>query len=333
MDIGYAAAVPSPRVLRALGLVAGLAALALIVHRFGGAALTLLTRHWHPQAFAAFLLAVAAALLLAAVRWQILLRGLGLTPRLAHLCAFRAAAQSVAAVLPGGRLGGEPLRVWYAMDIGVPACAAITTVAFDRALEMATGMAFAVIFGLTLVRFEVPGLDRAVSGVLVGATGLAVAIAVCVRRLRGAGLLTPIVARLGTTAIGGMGRTQVLEAAEDTARRLLAQPARLAGAAACGVAADLLTLLQFRWLLGAYDLPSTPIAVVAAIFAAGAARTIPVPGAVGTIEAAQLWLFTTLGHPPEIGLAVGIVTRLRDLAWAAPGCVVLLARGLRRPPA
>jgi uncharacterized membrane protein YbhN (UPF0104 family) len=82
--------------------------------------------------------------------------------------------------------------------------------------------------------------------------------------------------------------------------------------------------VQYACLLAAFDLPSTPVAVVAAIFASGAARTLPVPGAVGTVEAAELWMFGVLGHPPEVGLAVGLATRLRDLVWAAPGFAFLL---------
>jgi uncharacterized membrane protein YbhN (UPF0104 family) len=116
----------------------------------------------------------------------------------------------------------------------------------------------------------------------------------------------------------------VVEAAEDGARRLLARPATLATALGIGIVADLLTLVQYKCLLAAFALPSTPVDVVAAVFASGAARTLPVPGAVGTVEAAQLWLFGMLGHPPEVGLAVGLATRLRDVAWAAPGAVFML---------
>jgi hypothetical protein len=112
---------------------------------------------------------------------------------------------------------------------------------------------------------------------------------------------------------------------------LLDEPRRLAVALAVGVAADLLTLVQYACLLAAFGLPHEPIAIVAAVFASGAARMLPVPGAVGTVEAAQVWIFGVLGHPPEVGLAVGIATRLRDLVWAAPGLTYFLVRALRPP--
>jgi uncharacterized membrane protein YbhN (UPF0104 family) len=60
------------------------------------------------------------------------------------------------------------------------------------------------------------------------------------------------------------------------------------------------------------------------VFATGAAHALPVPGAVGTLEGATTWLFEILGHPPEVGLAVGLAVRLREVVWLTPGLVWLL---------
>src|SRR5262249_6684074 len=70
----------------------------------------------------------------------------------------------------------------------------------------------------------------------------------------------------------------------------------------------------------------------AAVFATGAAHSLPVPAAVGALEGAQLELFRMLGHPPAVGLAVGLAVRLREGAWIVPGILYLLLRppGLRR---
>jgi hypothetical protein len=54
-----------------------------------------------------------------------------------------------------------------------------------------------------------------------------------------------------------------------------------------------------------------------------------VPAAVGALEGAQMWIFGTLGHPAEVGLAVGLAVRLRELVWIMPGLVYLLVRGIR----
>ena len=87
-------------------------------------------------------------------------------------------------------------------------------------------------------------------------------------------------------------------------------------------------LLEYHLLLAAFQLPHTPIAIVAAVFATGAAHALPVPAGVGVLEGAMLWLFTALGHPPAVGLAIGFVARLREVVWVLPGLLYLAAHDL-----
>jgi hypothetical protein len=42
-----------------------------------------------------------------------------------------------------------------------------------------------------------------------------------------------------------------------------------------------------------------------------------------------VWLFALLGHPPDVGLAVGLALRLREMVWLLPGAAYLVTRGLR----
>jgi uncharacterized protein (TIRG00374 family) len=316
-------------VFLALNLVLGLGGLGWMLRHFGHDALSLLSGRHSPGLLAAFVATVMAAIVASALRWRILLRALDLRPGFLHLCAYRAASQSLSAVLPGGRLGGEPLRAWWAIASGVPAPAAITTVVVDRTLEMATGLACVVAFALVLMQRDLPGIGQTVGGALVGVGSLVAALAIGTRRLRSGGLLAPFVRTLGLTRPAIAQHVGVIAESEEAARRLLARPMALAIALGVGLLADLLTLVQYKCLLAAFGLPSSLVAVVGAVFASGAARTLPVPGAVGTVEAAELWMFGLLGYPPEVGVAVGLVIRLRDLAWAAPGFVVLIVRTLR----
>jgi uncharacterized membrane protein YbhN (UPF0104 family) len=89
-----------------------------------------------------------------------------------------------------------------------------------------------------------------------------------------------------------------------------------------------LVLVEYWLLLSAFGLPATPLAVVAAVFATGAAHSMPVPAGVGVLEGAQMFLFGTLGHPPAVGLAVGLAVRLRELVWVLPGILYLAGRGV-----
>jgi len=215
----------------------------------------------------------------------------------------------------------------------VPGGDAIASVAVDRTLEMGAGAAFACVYAALLLRRGVPELEGALVTVSLGAVVLAAGVALTARRLRrGSGLVTVVARSIGLDRLRFVqGQMHVLAAAEDAAARLVAQPGRLRRAFGTGVGVNLLVLVEYHLLLAAFGLPAGALAVVGAIFATGAAHSLPVPAAVGVLEGAQIWLFGTLGHPPEVGLAVGLAVRLRELVWILPGLLYLLARGIVSP--
>ncbi len=320
-------------VILGTNLVVGGAALAWVLHRFGGPALALLAVGPSPGRLVAFFAVAFGEFVGYAARWRLLLAALGSRVELARLTAYRTAGQSLSTLIPSGKLGGEPLRVWLLARDGVPGGMAVASVAIDRALEMATSATFACVFAIVLLRRGVPALTGALATVTLGALALGVGLGVAVRRLRrGTGLVTAFARRTGLDRLGFVGdQIEVLGAAERATGQLLATPLPIAAAFAVGVLTDVLGLVEYHLLLSAFGLPAGPLAVVAAIFATGAAHSLPVPAAVGTLEAGELWLFGMLGHPPEVGLAVGLAVRLRELVWTVPGLGYLLVRAIARP--
>lgn len=307
------------------------AALAWLLARHGASALALLGARPDVGALAGVLLVAAAALAGHAERWRMLLAGLGYRPPLARLAAFRAAGQAVSALVPSARLGGDPLRAWLlaARDVSPPG--AIASVAVDRALEIGSSAAFAVLFALVLLQQGIPVLRGTLVTAILAGTAVALGLTVTWRRLHAhAGLVTALIRGTGLDRLRAVqDRLAVLGDAEQAAGALVEQHRRLARAFVAGVAVNLLTPLEYWLLLRAFDLPSGPVAVIAAIFATGAAHSMPVPAGVGVLEGGQTWLFGLLGHPADVGLAVGLAVRLRELLWVSPGLIVLLAITLR----
>jgi uncharacterized protein (TIRG00374 family) len=297
-------------------------------------AFALVSRHVASGALLGFAAMVAAGFVGYALRWRVLLAGLGGNVGLGKLLAWRMAGQTVSSFVPSAKVGGDPLRAFLLARDGVPAGTAIAAVAVDRTLEIAAGAPFACLFATLLLRRGVPEVQGAFVTVSLGALGIAVGLAVAVRRLRrGAGIVTALVRSAGLDRWAIVrGQIGVLATAEAEATRLLDDPRRLAVAFAIGVGVNVIVLFEYRFLLAAFDLPHDALAVVAAIFATGAAHSLPVPAAVGILEGAETWLFTMLGHAAEVGLAVGLAVRLRELVWALPGLVYLAAGGVVRVP-
>jgi uncharacterized protein (TIRG00374 family) len=319
-----------PAVILGTNLAVGSAALAWVLHRFGGAALQVLVARPAPAVLAAFLVAVAACLAGYALRWRMVLGALGLVSPLGALTVYRAAGQSVSTLVPSAKLGGEPVRAWLLLRDRVPAAGVIASVVVDRILDMGASAGFVFLFAAVLVRRGVPELEGAFVSVTVGVVAVVLGVAVAVRRLRrGAGVVTAIARSTGLDRLRVVERQMgVLAGAEECAARLVAQPGQLGRAFAVGIGVNLLVLVEYWLLLRAFGLPAGPLAVVAAIFATGAAHSVPVPAGVGVLEGAQMFVFGTLGHPPEVGLAVGLAVRLRELVWVLPGLVYLLACGV-----
>lgn len=312
-------------------LALGAAILVFMLRTYGGPALDVLQSAPSVPLMATFLGVVATTITCLSYRWGFILRGLSKPPSLAILTLQRSAAHSLAVLVPSGKVGGDPLRTWLATQARVPTGDAIASVTVDRTLEIGSSAPFSVIFVALLLQHGIPELDSALATVVVGSVGLAIGVALAVRRLRsGTGLVSAFVRRSSADRLGFVrSQLEVIESAETATVRLLDQPQRLLAAFAMGLAANLLVIAEIACLLAAFGLPCDTLAVVAAVFATGAAHMLPVPAGIGVLEGAQVWIFGMLGYPMDVGLAVGLAIRFRELIWMAPGLLYLVLRSLR----
>jgi uncharacterized protein (TIRG00374 family) len=319
------------RTLFIANLLLGLGILALVLVRYGGPALEILGAGISVPFLVAFSLAVTATLTSLAWRWGWVLEGVTAPPRLVRLSLYRSAAHTLAVLIPSGKLSGDPLRAWLLTRDGVPVGPAISGVAVDRALELASNSPFSVIFALVLLQPEVPELKGAVVVLGSAMLGLFAGCAIATRRLRhGSGLVAPLIRAMRLDRLKAVNqKMDVLAEADAAAAEIIGNPRRMITALVAGLFTNLLVLVEFAMLLAAFGLPTDPIAVVAAVFATGAAHLLPVPAGIGVLEGANLWLFQLLGYPPDVGLAVGLAARLRELIWMLPGVTTLLTGSIR----
>lgn len=316
------------KLLLGANFVIGAGVLAYILYRYGGSAFALLTEDFSFGFLVVFFGAALATLVCLSWRWRFLLEALTRAPGLAVMTLYRSAAHSLATLIPSGKLGGDPLRVWLAVRGNVAAGSAIASVAVDRTLEVASTAPFSLVFAAILLQQGVPRVTEVMITVGVATLGLLLGIAIAVRRLRrGTGLVTALAKNTKLDRLGFVNaQMQVLEDSERGATRLVDEPARLRTAFGVGIVANVLVIAEFAFLLAAFGLPSDPVAIVAAVFATGAAHMLPVPAGVGVLEGAQVWIFTMLGYPADVGLAVGLAARFRELLWMLPGLAYALVR-------
>ena len=318
------------RVIFATNLLLGSGLIAFVLARYGASALEILGADVSIPMLGAFVVAVAATIVSLSWRWGWILGGVCSAPTLPRLTLYRSAAHSLAVLVPSGKVGGDPLRAWLVARERVPPGPAIASVAVDRALEFASTSPFIMVFAALLLQHGIPQLERTLVTVSLATLGLVVGIVIAVRRLRrGIGLVAPLVHTMRLDRFRVVDRQMDVMSESDTAAaELVGQRRRMFAAFVAGLVSNLLVIGEFFLLMAAFGLPTNPTTIVAAIFATGAAHMLPIPAGIGVLEGANMWLFQMLGYPIDVGLAVGLAARLRELLWMAPGVAYLLVRSL-----
>jgi hypothetical protein len=247
-----------------------------------------------------------------------------------RLVAARLAGDSVNYLTPSASVGGELLRVRL-LGPGVPLGLRWASVSVAK-LGQTVAQAVFVLLALALVLPRVTDLQHAVAWLAGGGAALLVAVTLAWLIRRGLwATLADAAGRLGLRARlpaswAGPGRELDAALLRLGQHRLMASLACFVAGWAVG-AAEIYVILA--WLGGPVDwqtalaLETGSVLIEAVLFF--------VPAKVGTQEGGKVLLFTLLGMNPARGLTVGVVRRIRELAYAGLG---LAALGLltARPP-
>lgn len=273
----------------------------------------------------------AAIVLVFSGRWWAILHGMNLRPGCFRLAAYRLAGFSVSYFTPGSQFGGEPLQIdLLRRKHGVSLSASTASVTLDKALEV-LGNATFLAFGLAvLLRLRWLDSRQALLPGLIA--GLLLVVPLCL-------LMAWWIGRRPLTRLTGWvaGRLQVrwpgltrlqegVQALETQAGAFCRQrPWHLTLAMGFSLLSWLGIVIEFwmmLWFLGATLGPTETIAVVTA---SRLALLVPIPAALGVLEASQVLAVQAIGFPATLGISLSLLIRLRDLLFGGLG-LVLAAR-------
>ena len=313
------------RRLERASFVAGLLLLAWFIYRIGPERVgrNLAEMGW---GFLLVFALQAVPIFLGALSWRLVVAGNG-APTLPALARMLVAGEAVNAVSPVALVGGELVRISL-LSRRIPAEEAVPSVALAamaqccaQILFVLSGLPFAGHAGSKRIRFERASrpCSAALVVVLAGLLFLAVSPAAHAwieRRLARSARLRRISLRIPPAW---------REAIPRSLRALREHPGRFA----LSVGASLLvwqmgaleTLLILRFLhvpvgfARAYAIEVLAVAIEGALFF--------VPAKMGTQEGGKILIFVAAGLDPAKGLALGLVRRIRELAWAGVGLGLL----------
>lgn len=306
-------------------VAAGLAVLVLLCGRLGLGEVRQAIERADPGRFAAFLALSAAVFVTYAVRCGVVLRAIDASrpsPSTLALTGFRAAEHAVSTLLPAAHLSGEPVRVLLLRRRGHRWTESISAIAMDRMLDVsASSIAGPVYVGWFFLAHH--GSPWAAPWILAAMIAATAALALFYVQLHRGGTLVSILARRGFfPAIRGS-----LETIDGRLAAFLRTPSFGLGLA-LSLLAEALILAELWMLSRAFALPLSLPTLAGVMVGMGVAQLVPVPGALGSLEAAEVGVLALAGGSAPLGLAVGLLVRVRETLWVLLGLAALYLEGL-----
>lgn len=267
---------------------------------------------------------------LLAGRWLVITRAMGLPIRFLQILGIRQAGHLVSFVTPGPQFGGEPLQVyWLWRRYAIPGPAAFLAVGLDRFYEFWVNFGVLLIAVLALIASATADSVEwlTIAAVLLGLmllmalSGWLVVrqparLRDLVRRLSGSWQLSPRLSKLDTHWSAMSDLLQQLVSGHRTA---------LGRSLALSLLAWLGMLLEFWFLLYLVQAPRDLASFVFLFTVVRLAFLLPLPGGIGSVEAAVFWAFQSMNTPLATAAGLIVLLRLRDIVVLASGAMVLPA--------
>ncbi len=267
-------------------------------------------------------------LTLLAGRWFILTRALQLDLGLLQILGIRQAGQLISFVTPGPQFGGEPLQVyWLWKKYAVSGPTAILAVGLDRFFELSVNFGVLLLAVLALLATATAPETEwlTISAVLLGLMllmGLAGWLL-----LRQPARIRDLVGRFASS----WQKHPRLQNLGDYWSQLNDQLQTLATDCRPALGLALLTSIaawigmigEFGFLLYLADIPIELTSFILLFTVVRLAFLLPLPGGIGSVEAALFWAFQSMELPLAMAASLIVLMRLRDLLILLSGALVL----------
>ncbi len=255
---------------------------------------------------------------LSTLRWQVLLHALSGQVSFLALLAVRLAGQTISFITPGPQFGGEPLQVfWLAKGQDLALHKAIVSLGLDRICELWVNLAVLVMGVLIILSFGMP-MDEWFQRLIILSIPVILIPGLVIRALRDPRSGLERLKRLSERWLRHprlRASPHLWDTVESDLLTLRTQHGRLVPASL------LLSLLgwgmilaELALLLAVAGVPLTVSSFALVAVSIRLAMLMPLPGGIGTIEAAVLWSFHWLALPVESALILIALMRTRDLA-------------------
>jgi uncharacterized protein (TIRG00374 family) len=271
--------------------------------------------------------------LILALRWAVILRGLGAPVGLLPLLTYRLAGYAVSYLTPGPQFGGEPLQMYLAnkrSDLGYDVGSA--SILLDKTFELLGNFAF---LGLASLAFLPLGLLASGGGLRMALALPSLLILLPAAYLAavffGIRPLSWLASRLPAGLLARPGIQKTVALVHSSEAKIMDYCSRRGRTLAQILLFFLLvwtiSLAEMRLVLYFLRIPITLLQTLLVLAGGKLAFLLPFPGALGALELTQEGVFELLDLGSQTGMSLVLYMRARDLLFALAGLTVTFAGG------
>jgi uncharacterized protein (TIRG00374 family) len=310
---------------------AGLIIFIYVFNKLSGDALTLIQSNFSLKYFLIYIGITIFAILPLVWRWEIILKGHKHHISFWKLLKIQIAGYAVSYVTPAARVGGEPLRIYMLKkECDVDYKTGTVTVILDRYMELLGTIFFGVI-GLILLLF-IPEIGSKLKIILGGVIIFSLTIlAIFYHRLnQNKGVFSKIFTIFLTKKRMKKMSPTLKDIDNKMSNFIIHHKKEFIISFLFYCLSGFLFLIEFKYLLLIFGVETNLLEIILIVVVLGAANFIPLPMALGSLEAGQSSLFHLLKSDGSIGFALSLIHRIRGLTISLIGFLIIMKFSLKR---
>lgn len=266
-------------------------------------------------------------------RWKLVLNSQGINNvSLFRLNNYKLVGYGVSYITPSAKIGGEPVRAGLLSSReGIPFDKALSTVVIDKTLELTTSVLFFVIGGIFMLMFFAIPKKLGIVVIVVSILLVIIFGIFNYRMIMGKSFFLKVFRLLGLSKIKKLKKfTKKLGDFEKLVIKFYHKDRKfLMYTFLVSLVAWALMFLEFgiAGLMVGQNLSALQIFLIFSFV--GAAYLVPIPMALGALEAGQISVFSLVDVKTATGVALSLLVRLKDIIISAIGLLLLTFYGLK----
>ncbi len=259
------------------------------------------------------------------LKWYVINKSMGINIPFWHLYFYRLAGYCISYVTPGPRIGGEPVMANLLKKRGVDYVKSLSAMLVDKTFDASSSGITFVIGVLAAITWLALPSDTKYLMILIAAIFCALIIYFYSRMLQGKDFLLKI---LSITSLDRLGivkkyRQKIVSFEKISIRFYKKEKTAFVAAAVLAFTGVILTFFEYFFVLKILGQSTSVLGIFLMVSFVGIALLLPIPAAIGSLEAGQVFAASLNSLKSSIGLGVSFIIRARDVVWVSLGFLLL----------